>query len=147
MTDLFAHADAKALRDGGLVIVEAHGPGFAAAAYEAIQSIAASQASVHIDDVLACGLPQPHHPNAWGAVWMRAIRAGLIERTDETRACTRDPKKHAHRYPVYRSLAFQVADSAGLKSRAGRSEQGGQSIDPSPPARAGLHEFSVGRSQ
>ncbi|MPZ57581.1 MAG: hypothetical protein GEU91_13995 [Rhizobiales bacterium] len=106
MTDLFAFADAKSRRDAGMAQAEQHGSSFAWRAYHAIEALAFNQPTVHVDDVLRQGVREPHHSNAWGAVWMRAIRSGLIERTSETRPCTRDPKKHAHRYPVYRSLVF-----------------------------------------
>ena len=31
-------------------------------------------------DAGARGVPEPHHPNCWGAVFARAAKAGLIER-------------------------------------------------------------------
>jgi len=104
VSDLFSHAEARAARDLGLSKAGRHAGRFAENAYAAIKAVAERQATVHIDDVLRLGLATPHHPNAWGAVWMKAIRDKLIERTVETRPCTLDRKKHAHRYPVYRSL-------------------------------------------
>jgi hypothetical protein len=51
----------------------------------------------------------PRHPNAWGAVWHRAIRDGVIRRSGEFRE-SRDPRKHRHCYPVYVSqLQTQAA--------------------------------------
>lgn len=107
--DLFAFSEAKARRDAGMAQAEAHAPGFSALAYAAIERVARRQGSVHVDDVIAEGLPPAPHPNVWGAVWARAIRAGLIARTTETRPCRRDPKKHAHRYPVYLSRVALAA--------------------------------------
>lgn len=109
MPDLFGHAAAKARRDAGLKRASSHARSWSEEAFAAIERIARSQPSVHVDDVLAAGLLQPPHPNAWGAVWMRAIRAGIIARTNETRPCTADPKKRAHRYPVYESLLWRRA--------------------------------------
>lgn len=107
MSDLFDHAESRRRRDAGLTQVESHGKDFAWRAYSAIEALAAQQPSLHIDDVLRQGVAEPPHPNAWGAVWMRAIRAGLIERTADTRPSA-DRKKHAHRYPVYRSLIWRT---------------------------------------
>lgn len=102
MTDLFAYADAKALRDIGMTRAsQAQGKPWSEVAYAAIERVARRQVTVHIDDVLREGIPAPHHPNAFGAVWMRAIRNQIIQRSVETRPCTVDRGKHAHRYVVY----------------------------------------------
>jgi hypothetical protein len=102
--------EARALRDAGLAQAQAHAPKFADLAYAAIERVARRQVHVHIDDVLTAiatsGLPVPNHPNVWGAVWARAIRAKLIQRTNQVKPCTADPKKHAHQYPVYFSLIY-----------------------------------------
>lgn len=42
----------------------------------------------------------PHHPNAYGALIMTAIRWGLIVKTGEYRKCSR-PSAHARTNPVY----------------------------------------------
>lgn len=108
MTNLFAHATAKRLRDAGLAEAEAHAPKFSARAYAAIADLARRSPTLHIDDViLFTDVGEAPHPNAWGAVWMKAIRAGLIARTAEVRPCRHDPKKHGHQYPVYRSLVWE----------------------------------------
>ena len=96
---------ARTRRDAGMSLAaEAEGPDFAAAAYYVICAIAARQPTVHIDDVLAGCALRPHHPNAWGAVWMRAIRNGVIIHSGTVRPCRTDGKKHAHQYPIYSSL-------------------------------------------
>jgi len=41
-------------------------------------------------------------------VWMRVIRNGVLEKTGCMRQTT-DRKKHAHEYPIYRSLIFREA--------------------------------------
>lgn len=110
--DLFDHAQAKEneairLRDRGMSIAadaqESAAPDWAGRAYAAIVGIARGRPTIHVDDVLEVFQEEPHHPNAWGAVWMRAIREGDIERTGTVRPST-DPKKHSHLYPIYRSL-------------------------------------------
>jgi hypothetical protein len=101
--DLFSFAYAKARRDDGLQRADAHAPRFAELAYEAIARVARRQPTVHVDDLAGEDVPLPNHPNAWGAVWMRAIRAGIITRSNQMRPCMSDPKKHAHRCPIYYS--------------------------------------------
>lgn len=105
MTDLFTFADAKQRRDTGMaraaVAQEQKSPRWSEIAYAAIEAIARRQLTVHVDDVLRAGIPKPQHPNAYGAVWLRAVRNGIIQRSAETRPCTVDPAKHAHRYSVY----------------------------------------------
>ena len=86
-------------------------PDFATAAYVAIRAVALRQELLYVDDIRRQCLLEPSHFNAWGPVWMRAIRDGLIERTGQYRKST-DPKKHAHQYPVYRSLLFRAQRSA-----------------------------------
>lgn len=104
--DLFSYAIARANRDRGMAQASsAQGPDWAAQAYAAIVRIAQRQATVHVDDVLREFPERPAHFNAWGSVWMRAIKAGIIERTQETRV-SEHKAKHAHRYPVYHSLKF-----------------------------------------
>lgn len=92
--------------DAALVAEENHAPGFAAVAYGTIVSIARRQATVHVDDVLAACEVRPKHHNAWGSVWARAIREGVIRRSGEVRLCRTDKRKNAHAYPVYRSRLF-----------------------------------------
>jgi hypothetical protein len=98
--DLFSYA--KESRDIGMSLaVSAQGPRWADIAYAAIERVARRQVHVHVDDVLREGVPDPTHFNAWGAVWMRAIKNGIIQRSNQTRPCTVDPGKHAHSYPIY----------------------------------------------
>jgi hypothetical protein len=98
---------ASHLRDRGMSLAaEAQGMEWSDLAYDTILRIAASQPTVHVDDVLAQFSVTPDHPNAWGAVWMRAIRAGVIEHSGTVRPSS-DPKKHRHQYPVYRSRAYR----------------------------------------
>lgn len=94
------------LRDEGMAQAASHAPRFSDAAYAAIERIDRRQLVLFTDDLTdeLKGL-KPQHPNAFGAVWMRAIRAGLIQRTTETRA-SRDPAKHSHACPIYFSLVF-----------------------------------------
>ena len=103
MTDLFQYAQQQ--RDRGMNIAvsaqDAEVPRWSDIAYAAIERVARRQIHVHIDNVLAENVPRPAHANAWGAVWMRAIRNGIIQRSNETRPCKADSGKHAHRYCVY----------------------------------------------
>lgn len=106
MTDLFTYVEGRALRDEGMERAASHSPRFVDLACAAIKRVAKRQRHVHVDDVMPeCGA-EPAHPNAWGAAWTRAIREGIIQRTNQTRPCKTDPKKRAHNYPVYFSLIF-----------------------------------------
>lgn len=113
--DLFSHADrvetARQMRDAGMSLAafaqDQKSPGWGDLAYAAIRDIAARQETVHVDDVLTEFSLPPHHPNAWGGVWMRAIRNGVIERTGTVRHCRTDIGKHSHLYPVYRSKLWR----------------------------------------
>lgn len=97
------------LRDAGMARAEqAQGPEWGELAYRAIERVARRQVHVHIDDVLSEGVPQPRHHNCWGAIWMKAIRNGIIQRSNQTRICTVDPGKHAHRYTIYFSRIHQA---------------------------------------
>jgi hypothetical protein len=108
--DLFARADGAALRDAGMAVAsdaqERTAPGWAERAYQAIAHAARTQSSVHVDDVLAIFPERPDHPNAWGSVWTKALRAGVISRTGRTRE-TNDRRKHRHQYPIYRSETYR----------------------------------------
>ena len=54
----------------------------------------------------ACSdIEPPHHPNVWGAVMHKAIRAGIIRRTGELRRSTRKAA-HSHSNPVWESLLW-----------------------------------------
>jgi len=104
--DLFSWADGAALRNTGMAIAreaqERAAPGWAERAYQAIVGVARFRPTVHVDDVLAVFGEPPEHPNAWGSVWQRAIRDGVITPTGMLRE-SRDRRKHRHQYPVYRS--------------------------------------------
>jgi hypothetical protein len=106
MTDLFDYARRR--RDRGMSIAadaeDDEQPEFAVVAYSAIRVVAERQDTVHVDDVLPLCTVKPNHPNAFGAVWMRAIRDRIIAHSGMVRPCRTDAKKNAHRYPVYRSL-------------------------------------------
>lgn len=114
--DLFQYA--AELRDLGMTRAEeAAGPMFSALAFAAIRRVAQQQATVHVDDVLRECSVRPSSPNAWGAVWMKAIKSGLICRTGEARRCRTDPNKHAHTYPVYKSMIYRASPASGKSTR------------------------------
>jgi hypothetical protein len=97
-------------RDAGMAEAEFaevfNNPDFGEAAYAAIRHVARRQCEVHVDDILRFCKTRPSHPNAWGAVWMRAIKDGVIVRTGRVKPCLSDPAKHKHQYPVYQSGLF-----------------------------------------
>lgn len=108
--DDFTARQAMAARDIGMIEAEFAetlvNPDFAEVAYAAICHVARRQMEVHVDDILRFCKIKPSHPNAWGAVWMRAIRDGVISRTGTVKPCLSDAGKHKHNYPLYRSGLF-----------------------------------------
>lgn len=109
VSDLFEFArdlEARQLRERGMALAanaqDRAEPSWSDTAFDAIVTVARRQTNLHVDDIIK-RVSQPAHHNAWGAVWMRAIKRGVIAATDQRRPSS-DPKKHAHKYPVYRSL-------------------------------------------
>ncbi len=76
-------------------------------AYQAIRRLATRQQHVHVDDLLRTFMERPAHPNAFGAVWQRAIRERIIIHSGRVKPCTVDPTKHKHQSPVYLSLIYR----------------------------------------
>ncbi len=97
-------------RDIGMIEAEfaeaLTGSDFSEAAYAAICHVARRQCEIHVDHVLRYCKVRPTHFNAWGSVWMRAIKDGVIIKTGMVRPCVSDPGKHKHSSPVYRSGLF-----------------------------------------
>jgi hypothetical protein len=60
------------------------------AAYALLINLIRRQEEINSDDVRqaadAAGLDQPHHPNCWGALFGRAAKAGVIERSGFTKS-------------------------------------------------------------
>ncbi len=104
-TDLFTHAQARLERDSGMAsAAAAQGALFAETAYALLVALARRQEYVHIDDMLRnCDL-RPEHFNAWGSVWMKAVRNKVIEHSGRVKPCMVHVRKHKHNYPIYRSL-------------------------------------------
>ena len=125
--DLFADYGAR-LRDLGMAKAasaqDSAQPKWADLAFDAIKRLALRQAEIHVDDVLRVFPLSPARPNAWGSVWQRAIRSGIIARTGRTRPTT-DPRKHAHHYPIYSSLitAAGASTTAPLPANEGEPAQ------------------------
>jgi hypothetical protein len=97
---------AEELRERGMSLASAAQdrvePEWSEQAFQAIVTAARRQSTVHVDDIWPKVAP-PHHYNAWGSVWMRAIKRGIIAKTDGRRHSIA-PRKHKHEYPIYRSL-------------------------------------------
>ncbi len=108
--DDYAATQAVQLRDVGMLEAEfaeaLTGSNFAEVAYAAICHVARRQAEIHVDDLLRYLTVRPSHPNAFGAVWLRAIRDGTLLKTGTVRPCLSDPNKRLHNYPVYKSGLF-----------------------------------------
>ena len=113
MTQLDLLEYGRTLRDSGMALAEASqalkDPTWSVDAYAAIERVARRQAEVHRNDITGL-VREPTSPNAWGSVWQRAIRDGIIEHSGRVKPCI-DPSKHAHSSPVYASLIFRKAQS------------------------------------
>lgn len=111
--NLFSYAQAQTRRDVGMDRArskqEKLDPVWSGLAFAAIERIAKRQATVHVDDVLTEFTAKPICPNAWGAVWQRAIRLGLITHSGRVAPCKTDKRKNAHLYPIYVSNVSQAA--------------------------------------
>lgn len=116
MSDLFTYTQARGAADCGMAraldTAERDNPDFGDHALEILTRLAATQQTVHIDDFLTATSLRPSSPNAMGAIWQRAAKRRIIERTGFTKPCETDVKKHAHQYPVYKSLIFQGVGEA-----------------------------------
>lgn len=115
--DLFAHVEMAArLRDSGMSLAlaaqDSKDPLWSDAAYAAIVAAAKLGPTVHVDDVLAIFKVPPIHANAWGQIWRRAIKAGVLERTGTIKPCLSDPKKRLHASPIYRSTLYRQERAA-----------------------------------
>lgn len=113
--ELLAHAPADSLfdlmagrarRDAGVdAAAAAQGTQWGVYAAGLLEGLARALPEVHTDDLARVIEWHPAHFNAYGAVWQRALRSGLLAKTGRTRP-SKQPGKHAHEYPVYRSLVF-----------------------------------------
>lgn len=105
--DLFAFAELR--RDQGMgLAADAQDhvePAWGETAFAVLELLAKRRPFIHVDDMLPL-VSAPDHPNAFGAIWMKAIRRRIIEHSGQTRP-SKDPKKHAHQYPIYRSLVYR----------------------------------------
>lgn len=107
---LFDAVQGAAARDAGMALAELaqvmENPDFSTEALNAIRRVARRQETLFVDDVLAECKVKPSHPNAWGMVWVRAIKERVIIATNQVKH-SRDPAKHRHAYRVYRSLQYR----------------------------------------
>lgn len=112
MTDLVELA--AQLRDRGMSLAELAQDTSSACwsqrADEALIRVARRMEFLFTDDLRRELNDDPEHFNCWGSVWMRAIKVGVIERTNETRHSA-IPALHKHRYPIYRSNLYRGAVS------------------------------------
>jgi hypothetical protein len=109
---------AASLRDIGMIEAEfaeaLSGSDYSEALYAAICHVARRQIEVHIDDVLRVLKVRASHPNSNGGPWRRAIKDGVLLKSDNDphRPCLSDPAKHAHSYRVYQSGIFHARRAA-----------------------------------
>lgn len=77
-------------------------------AYNTILTVARTQSTVHIDDIYSIFDEKGDHPHAWGGLWRKAVKDGVIESTGMYRkTVVRAKEHHASISPVYRSLLYK----------------------------------------
>ncbi len=84
-------------------------PGWRKEAYEIVYACALRNEFITADDVWRgahrWGLPAPPDNRAWGSIYVRAIRAVIIEKTGRFTQ-TKRPIAHRMDIPIYHSLIF-----------------------------------------
>ena len=115
----------RAARDAGMASAARHAdrdPAVwsAEGAYAALVQLASKQPYIHTDDLAREYPPTCPRPNALGHVWMRAIKAGVIQRTAGSRP-SKQPGKHAHEYRIYESGLYRAPSHQVGQEREQRS--------------------------
>jgi hypothetical protein len=106
---LFDLMSGRERRDAGMDLAEgAEGTAWSVYADGVLKTLAEELPELHTDDLNRCLELHPRHPNAFGGVWMRAIKAGLIRKSGRYRT-SKQRGKNAHSYPVYDSLVYRGA--------------------------------------
>jgi hypothetical protein len=94
-------------RDAGMELAQAaQGTAWSVYCYGLLEGLARHLPELHTDDLARVIEWHPAHFNAYGAVWSRAIRSGLLAKTGRSRP-SKQRGKNAHEYPVYRSLVYR----------------------------------------
>lgn len=100
-------AEAARRRDAGLARVEESGGDWMEEAGEELEELCACTtpgwAAPWEDfkaDLLKRGLRHPHHPNCWGGLVLRAVKAGWLFRAGYTKATS--PQSHGTEMRIYR---------------------------------------------
>jgi len=89
------------LRDEGIEQVEDNSRSWQERAFDVVQSIPSGiLMGEDIHRKVASSIGEPHHPNSYGALIMRAIKSGLLVKTGEYKHSSR-PSAHARVNPVY----------------------------------------------
>jgi hypothetical protein len=97
------------LRDAGIAAVQLSHERWIPLALAALVSVAKRRGrrGFTSDDVRAEAdrllVPAPAHHNAWGGLFARAARLGLIVQADRAPRKSTRPDAHAHRNPVWRA--------------------------------------------
>ncbi len=105
ITDLFEADVAKELRDEGLLTVYQKAKPWSDTAFKALLDLRSGNdlSTFTGEDLrlrIAKKIGNPHHPNAWGALIMKAVKRGIIINTGKY-VSMRKPSSHARRNPVY----------------------------------------------
>lgn len=102
---LSPQARARIERDAAIAQVEAHSPPeWRVEAWDFLTEYLRTHETMHVDSLWDAGLPVPPELRALGALFNRAVRAGLMTKTDRYL-----PSVRSHLSPkvVWRSLSFE----------------------------------------
>jgi len=103
--DLFENNIAKSFRDEGLLTVYQNSKTWSDAAFKALLDLRSENnlSTFTGEDLrfqIAKKIGNPHHPNAWGALIMKAVKGDLIINTGKY-VPMKSPRSHACKKPVY----------------------------------------------
>lgn len=103
---------AEQLRDAGIASAiqhaDAESPTWSERAFRFVRAFATMNNNLTSEGVRQyaerCGLPKPPDGRAWGAVMIRAVRAGIIAKIGYTTAL--DPKVHCNPVTLWQSSLY-----------------------------------------
>lgn len=98
--------ESKKARDAGIEQVADHAETFMAKAMRVVETMRGRTTGEMIRVELTARGITPHHPNAWGAVVLTAVRRKILVDTGEMTHMV-DVRSHARRTPVYNCVGHR----------------------------------------
>lgn len=108
--DLFAQTGPELKEKGQKQVIANEQEAWKRAAMDVVRHCAQRFAAITADDVRnrasSIGLPEPHHCNAWGAIFTSAAREGIILRTTNV-VESNIPRSHSRALRVWKSCIYR----------------------------------------